>query len=69
MIVGTEVTSHEAPGAVGVVTRRIDSDDGVVCLVSWVTASGQTAITWHKADALTPDSHEDQDNSDNRPLD
>lgn len=53
MIVGTTVTSPDAPGAVGVVTRRVDSDDGVALLVNWILADGHTALIWHREHNLT----------------
>lgn len=53
MIVGTTVTSPDAPGAVGIVSRRVDSDDGVLVLVAWITALGQTCLTWHVEANLT----------------
>ena len=52
MIVGTTVTSDDCPGATGIVTIRKDTDDEVVMLVSWVTATGQTCLTWHREAAL-----------------
>lgn len=54
MIVGTEVESHEAPGSTGIVTRRIDTDDGcVILLVSWLTRLGHTSMSWHRECDLT----------------
>jgi len=52
MIVGTEVTSDDCPGATGIVTIRQDTDSEVLMLVSWVTATGQTCLTWHRESAL-----------------
>lgn len=54
MIVGTQVQSHEAPGATGTVTRRVDDDSGVTLLVNWTLCDGRTVLLWHREDALTP---------------
>lgn len=48
MTIGDTVTSLEAPGAIGLVSRRIDNDLEVLLLVSWITPSGQTTVTWHR---------------------
>ena len=52
MTIGDTVTSDRFPGAVGIVSRRIDSNDGVALMVSWALADGATVIEWHEPDEL-----------------
>jgi hypothetical protein len=50
--IGDRVISDYFPGAVGVISRRLDSNDGVTLLVSWTLADGATVLEWHEPDEL-----------------
>lgn len=53
MIGGDSVTCPDMPGAVGIITARLDRDDGVEYLVSWVLPDGSTRVSWHPENCLT----------------
>jgi hypothetical protein len=53
MTIGDTVTSPDKPGAVGIISRRIDSNYGVTLLVSWTLADGATVLCWHDPANIT----------------